>query len=64
MAHNKNLKNFDAISKHLEMEEERKKLLIPPNVALVAKGSKPKGKKALSCQTGQERSMCPPKLPT
>ena len=45
MAYNKNIKTFDAISKHLEMEDERQKSLAPPNVALVAKESKPKGKR-------------------
>ena len=45
MAHNENIKTFDAISKHLEMEDKRQKSLVPPCVALVAKGSKPKGKR-------------------
>jgi len=44
MAHNENIKTFDAISKHLQMEDEHKSLALP-NVALVAKGSKPKGKR-------------------
>jgi len=48
MAHNENIKTFDAISKHLEMEDERQKSLTPPSVALVAKGGKSKGKR----QTG------------
>jgi len=45
MAHNDNIKTFEAILKHLEMVDERKKSLAPPNVALVAKESKPKGKR-------------------
>jgi len=36
MAHNENIKTFDAISKHLEMEDECQKSLAPSNVALVA----------------------------
>jgi len=45
MAHNDNIKTFQKIPKHLEMEDERQKSFAPPNVALVAKGSKPKGKR-------------------
>jgi len=45
MAYNKNIKTFNAISKHLEIEDERQKSLAPPSVALVAKGGKPKGKR-------------------
>jgi len=46
-AHNDNKKTFEAISKHLEMADERQKWLTPPNVAFVAKGSKPKGKRPI-----------------
>ena len=45
MAHNDNIKTFDAISKRLEMEDERQKSLTPPFVALVVRGSEPKGKR-------------------
>jgi len=45
MAHNENIKTFDAVSKHLEMEDERQKSLAPLSVALVAKGGKSKGKR-------------------
>ena len=45
MAHNDNIKTFDAVSKHLEMEDERQRALVHPSVALVAKGGKSKGKR-------------------
>jgi len=45
MAHNENIKTFDVVLKHLEMEDERQKSLAPPSVALVAKGGKSKGKR-------------------
>jgi len=64
MAHNDNVKTFDVVSKHLEMEDERQKSLAPPSVALVAKGGKMKGRRAISWQTVQERSAYPSKLPT
>jgi len=38
MAHNNNIKTFETILKHLEMEGELQKSLAPPNVALVAEG--------------------------
>jgi len=44
MAHNDNIKTFDAISKHLKMEDERQKSLAPPSVSLVIEGGKSKGK--------------------
>jgi len=43
MAYNENIKTFDAILKHLEMEDERQKSLAPPSVALVSRGGKSKG---------------------
>ena len=43
MAHNDSIKTFEVISKHLKIEDE--KILSRPNVALVAKGCKPKGKR-------------------
>ena len=64
MAHNDNIKTFDAISKHLEMKDERQKSLAPPFVALAVRESEPKGKKAFLWQTCQERSVCRSKLPT
>ena len=39
------MKTFEAISEHLKKEEERLKLYAPPSVALIAKGSDPKGRK-------------------
>jgi len=45
MTHNENIKTFEAISKHLEMEEERIKVYTPGNMAFVVKGSGPRGKK-------------------
>ena len=42
MTHSERIKTFEAISKHLEMEEERLKLYVPPSVAFVAKGSGPR----------------------
>jgi len=45
MALNENIKTFNVISKHLEMKEEGQKSHAPSNVALVAKGSKLKGKR-------------------
>jgi len=50
MAHNDNIKTFDTISKHLEIEDERQKSVAPPSVALVAK----KGQHApQSCRPGK-----------
>ena len=46
MAHNDNIKTFDVVSKHLEMEDEQQKALAPPSVALVSKGGKTKGKRS------------------
>jgi len=43
MPHNENIQTFEAISKHLEMEEERIKAYTLSNVAFVAKGSRLKG---------------------
>ena len=45
MTHCEHIKTFEAISKHLEMEEEHLKLYTTPSVAFVAKGSGPKGRK-------------------
>jgi len=45
MSHNENIKTFEAISKLLEMEDEKQISFAPSSVALVAKGSKPKGKR-------------------
>ena len=45
MAHNDHINTFEAISKHLEMEEERLKQYAPSSMAFVAKGSGPKGRK-------------------
>jgi len=45
MAYNDNIKTFDAVLKHLEMEDEQQKSFAPPSVALVAKGGKSKGKR-------------------
>ena len=42
MVHNENIKTFDAILKHLKMEDERKKSLAPLNMALISKESKGK----------------------
>jgi len=55
MAHNENIKTLDSISKQLEIEDEHQKSLVPPNVALITKGRKYKGKKAFLWQTSQER---------
>jgi len=44
MTHSEHTKTFEAISKHLEMEEERLKLYLPPSVAFVVKGLGPKGR--------------------
>ena len=43
MTHNENIKTFEVVSKHLEMEHERLKSFPSSNVELVAKGSGPKG---------------------
>ena len=45
MSHNDNIKTFDAVLKHLEMEDERQKSLAPLSAELVAKGGKLKGKR-------------------
>jgi len=45
MTHSEHSKIFDAISKHLEMEEERIKIYASPSVAFVDKGSGPRGRK-------------------
>ena len=45
MAYNDNIKTFDAVWKHLEMEDVRQKALAPPSVALVARAGKTKGKR-------------------
>jgi len=42
MAHNKNIQMFEAILKHLKMEEEHLKAYTPSNVAFVAKGNDPR----------------------
>ena len=39
MVYNDNIMSFKAMSKHLKMEDERKKSLTPPNVAFFTKGS-------------------------
>ena len=44
MEHNKNIKTFKAILKHLEMEDEHQKSLRPSSTTFITKGSKPKGK--------------------
>jgi len=40
------------------MENKRRKSLAPPSLTLVAKGSRPKGKRPFRGKTGQERSAC------
>jgi len=45
MTHNENIKTFEAISKHLEMEEDHIHIYAPPNVAFITKGCGPRGKK-------------------
>ena len=45
MAHSEHINIFKAISKHLEMEEERLKLYTLPSLAFISKGSGPKGRK-------------------
>jgi len=45
MAYNENIKTFEAISKHLEMEDEHQKSLPFSNVAFVALDSKPECKR-------------------
>ena len=45
MAHNESITTFDAILKHLKMEDEQQKSLAPPSVALVANEGKSKGKR-------------------
>jgi len=57
MAYNENIKPFDAILKHLEMEDERQKSLAPPSVALVVKGTKPKGKRPFYANKPRKVSM-------
>jgi len=45
MVHDESIKTFEAISKHLEMDDERQKSLLSYSVAFITKGSKPKGKR-------------------
>lgn len=45
MAHSDHINTFEAISKHLEMEEERLKQYAPSSMAFVAKGSGPRNRK-------------------
>jgi len=46
LTHADHLKTFAEIQSHLDMEECMK-MFSPPNVALVAKGNKPKGNKSI-----------------
>ena len=57
MVHNDNIKTFDAVSKHLEMEDERERALAPLSVALVAKGGKSKGKRTFVASRPRKVSM-------
>ena len=59
MAHNDNIKTSKAISKHLEMEDERQKSLVPLSVAFVAKGSKPKGKRPFCVKQAKKGPRAP-----
>jgi len=59
MAHNGNIKTFNDISKHLEVEDEHKKSLAPANVALVAKGSKHEGKRLFSAKQAKKGQSVP-----
>jgi len=45
VTNSEHIKTFEAISKHLEMKEERIKIYAPPTVAFVAKGSGSRGRK-------------------
>jgi len=45
LTHSDHLKTFGQIQSHLEMEEEHLKIFGTSNVALVAKGNRPKGNK-------------------
>ena len=45
LTHSDHLKAFGQIQSHLKMEEERLKMFGTPNVALVAKGNRPKSNK-------------------
>jgi len=40
--HNEDIQAFEAILKHLEIEEECMKVDAPPNVTLIAKGNEPR----------------------
>jgi len=40
MAHNDNIKTFDAISKHLEMEDERQKKIVYPSICGISRQRK------------------------
>ena len=53
IAHNENIKTFEAISKHLEMEEERWKLSTHSNMTFVAKREYIQGQETLSWQQAQ-----------
>ena len=46
LTHADHLKSFAKIQSHLKMEEECIKMSRPPNVALIAKGNRPKGNKS------------------
>ena len=59
MAHSEHINTFEAISKHLEMEEERLKLYAPPSVTFVAKGLGPRGRKPY-CSKKPKRGSHPP----
>jgi len=59
MAHSEHIKTFEAISKHLEMEEERLKLYAPPSMAFVAKGLGPKHRKSYRGKK-PKKGLCPP----
>jgi len=64
MAHNNNIKTFDAVSKHLEIEDEQQKSLAPPRVALVSKQGKSKGKRPFRGKQAKKAQHAPSKLTT
>ena len=61
LTHIDHLKTFAEIQSHLEMEEERMKMFGPPNVALVAKGNRPKGNKNSRGRQAMKGSRLPKK---
>ena len=54
LTHSDHLKTFGQIQSHLEMEEERLKMFRTPNVALVAKGNRPKATRTLEAASTRE----------